>query len=222
MVLVAWLIKTIEWGQLVSLLQNAQLSWIALAILSVILSVLVSAYKWQLICRASGLKCPLKELWNIYWSGLFFNNFMPSSIGGDALRIYWAGKYTGDMPGAGTSVVVERVLATIGLSLLGLLAAPFVKITVPYLTAFFMAVILVSLLILVLILSPFFLRVMSHIFAVFPKVIKILNGLSIHGYRIRSQAGFIIQALVWSVIFQFCVVMVNHCIFRPSAWTALL
>ncbi|KAF1084025.1 hypothetical protein SPSYN_02937 [Sporotomaculum syntrophicum] len=207
-ILMAWLVKTIEWGQIANLLRNARLSWLLLAFLFVIISVLVSAYKWQLICRASGLKCELKELWKIYWCGLFFNNFMPSSIGGDALRIYWAGRYTGDATGTGTSVVVERVLATVGLSFLGLLAAPLVQIQVPYLKAFFIAMILGSLFVLVLILSPLSL-LMSRLFAGFPKVTALLNGLNTHGSRLRSQKGLIFMSLLWSVIFQFCVVMVN-------------
>lgn len=212
--LVGWLINTIEWGQILMLIQNAGLSWIAVAFIWVILSVLVSAHKWQLICRASGLKLPLKVLWNIYWAGLFFNNFMPSSMGGDALRIYWAGKYAGDTPGAGTSVVVERLLATIGLALLGIIAAPLVNTEIPYLYIFFVIIIIVTFMLMGLILSPAFFLVMSKIFASFPKVTDLLDKLSIHGVRLRKQKGYLAKALIWSLVFQFCVVMVNYSLFQ--------
>lgn len=214
LILVGWLLKTIEWGQIVLLLQNAELIWIIVAFLWVVVSVLVSAYKWQLICRGAGLKLPLKVLWNIYWAGLFFNNFMPSSVGGDALRIYWAGKYAGDLPGTGASVVVERLLATIGLALLGILAASFATIKIPYLQVFFVATIFVTGAVLALIFSPDSFRLLGKLFSRYPKAVKLLHSLSIHGNRLRGQKGFVIKSLLLSVAFQFCVVMVNYSIFQ--------
>jgi uncharacterized membrane protein YbhN (UPF0104 family) len=75
----------------------------------------ISVTKWQLLLYAKKINLSWIELWHAYWAGLFFNNFLPSSIGGDALRIIWVGKSRGDSSGAAASVIVERILATAGI-----------------------------------------------------------------------------------------------------------
>ncbi|WP_227762128.1 lysylphosphatidylglycerol synthase transmembrane domain-containing protein [Zhaonella formicivorans] len=211
--LIAWLVMSIEWAQVAVLLSGAKTGWIIVAFLWVIVSVLVSAYKWQLVGKAAGLDMPFKVLWQAYWAGLFFNNFLPSSIGGDALRIYWSGKYANDLTGATASVAVERILATLGLSLLALLAIPFAGINVPNLALFFLAMVLLSLLLLFIILYPKMLDVLTRLCKAFPRCVKFLECFSSHGKRMRKSHIPLFKALAWSVVFQFCVVMVNYSLF---------
>lgn len=144
LVLLSWMFRQIKWSEIVFTLSHAHLVWVAAAFGWVVVSVLVSAYKWQLILRASSLELPFKVLWKSYWAGLFFNNFLPSSIGGDGLRIYWIGKHTQDLAGATASVVVERVLATAGLCLAALFAAPFSNTVIPQLIGFFLIILALS------------------------------------------------------------------------------
>ncbi len=212
--LIAWLLNAVEWAQVAALLVKADLHWIGVAFFLVIVSVLVSAFKWQFICAAAGLKLPFKVLWNSYWAGLFFNNFMPSSIGGDALRIYWTGKHSSDMPGAAASVIVERILATMGLSLLGIVAAILTRTEIPYLMLFFAGMMLISIFLLALILFPALLALLQRIFVSVPKAGGFLTGLQEHGARLRQHKKLLIKSLIWSVVFQFCVVLVNFSILQ--------
>lgn len=89
----------------------------------IVLSVLLSAMKWGILLDAQANRIGLPALFKIYLTSLFFNNFLPSSVGGDAVRIYLAGKSCGKTASAAASVVTERVLATVSLSLLGLAGA---------------------------------------------------------------------------------------------------
>lgn len=214
LVLIAWLLSSLEWAQVAALLVKADLNWIGLALFWVIISVLVSARKWWFVCMAAGLKLPFKILWNSYWAGLFFNNFMPSSIGGDALRIYWTGKHSSDMPGAAASVIVERILATMGLSLLGIIAAVWTTTEIPYLMVFFAGLMLISIFLLSLILFPALLALLQRIFKSVPKARGFLTGLREHGARLRRRKLLLIKSLMWSVVFQFCVVLVNYSILQ--------
>lgn len=84
------------------------------------LSVFISALKWKVLLDAQNNRIGLIRLFRIYVISLFFNNFLPSSIGGDGVRIYLAGKHYNRTSSAAASVVVERAIATISLSLLGL------------------------------------------------------------------------------------------------------
>ena len=214
LLLLSWMFSHIEWTELSDTLKNAQLSWMFATLGWVILSVGVSVVKWGYIFKASKLDLPYRVLWKSYWAGLFFNNFLPSSIGGDGIRIYWTGKYSGDLPGATTSVVVERVLATMGLCLTALLAVPFSRTGVPELIGLFFVILSLSIFVLFLILFPKLTDFLQHRLAAWPKAQTFLEGLSLHGVRLRNHPGCLVRALGWSVIFQLCVVMVNWSIFR--------
>ena len=125
--LLVWLALSIDWQDLNQVWRTVKPEWILAAIAWIVISVLVSVEKWRLVLDAQEIHLFWPELWRAYWAGLFFNNFLPSSIGGDAMRIWWAGQTAHDNPGAAVSVVVERILATTGLALTGLAAAVFVS-----------------------------------------------------------------------------------------------
>ncbi|HZW82750.1 MAG TPA: lysylphosphatidylglycerol synthase transmembrane domain-containing protein, partial [Candidatus Deferrimicrobium sp.] len=90
--LLGWFVFSFNWNDILGALTGIDPTWLLIAVGWIIISVVVSTVKWQTILQAQGLKLRFRELWQIYWAGLFFNNFLPSSIGGDALRILWAGK----------------------------------------------------------------------------------------------------------------------------------
>lgn len=221
LVLLSWMFRQIKWSEIVFTLSHAHLVWVAAAFGWVVVSVLVSAYKWQLILRASSLELPFKVLWKSYWAGLFFNNFLPSSIGGDGLRIYWIGKHTQDLAGATASVVVERVLATAGLCLAALFAAPFSNTVIPQLIGFFLIILALSSFLILLILFPKLTGMLQSRLNSWPKAQRFLEGLNMHGNRLRKQPGLLVKALIGSIIFQFCVVMVNWSLFRALAVTQI-
>jgi hypothetical protein len=83
--------------------------------------VLVSAWKWQLLLRARGLHAGLPALVRLYWIGIFCNNLMPSTFGGDAVRLALA-RHLGGVAAVGASIVVERASGFLVLVLLALAA----------------------------------------------------------------------------------------------------
>ncbi len=54
-----------------------------------------------------------------YLIGMFFNNFLPSSVGGDVSRMIGATKATGNKEVAVSSVIVERMIGLVALLILG-------------------------------------------------------------------------------------------------------
>jgi uncharacterized membrane protein YbhN (UPF0104 family) len=64
----------------------------------------------------------------LYYVGLFANNFLPSGIGGDALRIYGSARISGKTTEAAASVIFERLLASLVLGLTASLALLFVSL----------------------------------------------------------------------------------------------
>ena len=120
-----------DWDQIYRLFHTFQLSQLPLVFGLITLSVLVSGLKWGILLRAQNNRVGFGSLFRIYLIGLFFNNFLPSSIGGDGIRIVLAGKYCDRTASATASVVMERSVATVSLALLGLGGSVFAKESYP-------------------------------------------------------------------------------------------
>ena len=105
----------VDWGIFLQNLQEVNLLFVGLAFVAVIASIVVSAYKWFILCKLHG-NISFNECFRWYYIGFFLNNFLPGSIGGDVARIYFAGKKLGSQQ-AIASVTVERVFAGIALAL---------------------------------------------------------------------------------------------------------
>ena len=52
----------------------------------------VSAYRWQFLSRPLGFDNVWREFFDYYMLGMYFNLFLPGSIGGDVSRIYYLAK----------------------------------------------------------------------------------------------------------------------------------
>lgn len=211
LVLITWFVVAFDWRQIPGILQKVQPQWLILALIWIIAAVLVSTLKWKIILHAQGLELSFNKLWHIYWMGLFFNNFLPSSIGGDALRILWVGKAMQDQPGATASVVIERILATTALAMVGLVGCLVVLNPWRGIILMFLSLILITMFLLLLILLG---RLPRYILKRKNRVTQFLIGITEHGQKIKKHPEAIVKALLWSVVFQLCVVGTNYAIFR--------
>lgn len=69
---------------------------------------LSSAIKWKMVLDTSGLKVSLWRNYAYYNIGKFFNLVLPTSMGGDVVRVLLMGNFTGKKHTAAASVIVER------------------------------------------------------------------------------------------------------------------
>jgi uncharacterized protein (TIRG00374 family) len=90
--------------------QNGRLVYLSLAIGIYLISTVVFTLRWQILVRGYGLLVTSMDLFKYYLIGLFFNNFLPTSIGGDVVRIYHLIEKSGDRTAGFTSVFTERLL----------------------------------------------------------------------------------------------------------------
>ena len=96
--------------------------WMLLPIVALyFLNTLISAWKWSLLLGADGFDIPLPSLVRSYLIGTFFNIFLPSSIGGDAYRIYDVSRQSSRTAGSLASVFADRLTGFLALSAWGLL-----------------------------------------------------------------------------------------------------
>jgi uncharacterized protein (TIRG00374 family) len=80
---------------------------IAALVLS-IASVASKAWRWGVVMRWRGIHLSPTYLLFSYFIGMFFNNFLPSGMGGDAVRAYEAARDTGRGAESVAAVIIER------------------------------------------------------------------------------------------------------------------
>jgi uncharacterized protein (TIRG00374 family) len=208
--LLSWLIYSIDWPALLEVFKTAEPGWLLLAGVFVVFSLVVSVEKWSLVLRAEGINLPWRQLWKAYWIGIFFNNFLPSSIGGDGIRVFLVGRSISNMAGAASSVIIERLLAAIGLALTGLIAGLIAGSSWQVGWIFIFLIIVSNGLLLFVTLG----RIPAWAARRDGRVSGFICGFLSYGQALRGQGKMIIKVGFLSVLFQLTVVAVNYAIFR--------
>jgi glycosyltransferase 2 family protein len=117
----------VDWRALPGQLQNVSWPVALLAFVALGLQMIVGPWKWQAALRIHDLHFNLPFLIRAYGVGFFFNNLLPSGIGGDAYRV--ASTWPADRPGAWaiSAVLIDRLAgfgALVLLAGIGALALP--------------------------------------------------------------------------------------------------
>src|ERR1035437_7948205 len=122
-ILLWWLFARIDVGRLWAGARNAALPWLIVALLIYAVNVLASAWRWHLLLGAQGAKIPERSLLGSLLVALFFNNFLPSNIGGDVIRIRDTARPAGSKTAATLVVLTDRVLGLMALILIAAIGA---------------------------------------------------------------------------------------------------
>jgi len=97
------------------------------AVAVLVAQALVAGWRWLLIMRAMDLSAPAPKVIRIALIGTFFNQSLPSTIGGDAMRVWLGGRATGSWRRTLNSVLIDRLMGLIGLVTIGLAAVLFLR-----------------------------------------------------------------------------------------------
>lgn len=90
-------------------LKSADSAWIAVALLSLILSTISMARRWQITAKTLGLELPYRHALREYFLSLVINMLVPGGIVGDVSRAFRL-RRKGDLKRAAQSVFAERLL----------------------------------------------------------------------------------------------------------------
>jgi glycosyltransferase 2 family protein len=96
---------------------------LAVALLIMIWELLLSTWRWSRVLTLHGLHFSLSYLFRVLTNGYFFNNFLPSAVGGDAYRVYRTLPPDSYRSRALSAVLVDRISGFGALLVLGALAA---------------------------------------------------------------------------------------------------
>jgi len=123
--LIAFIATNFDIGEATERLLNLSPLFVVLSALLFVLLMVNNTLRWWLV--VSALQTPLKfwTTFRLLYIGIFFNQTLPSSVGGDAVRMYLARKEGMSLQTAINSVLLERVATVCGLIILVVASQPF-------------------------------------------------------------------------------------------------
>lgn len=111
-----------DWGRLAEVFSGLGVRAPAVSIVCVLAGNLIIGFRWLVLLRAQGVFVDFWAAIRVHYVGLFYNNVLLSSVGGDMLRAWYVTKHTDRRFEAVLSVLADRV---IGLGTMILMAIGF-------------------------------------------------------------------------------------------------
>jgi len=120
--ILALILRSIDLQEASQVARRAAPEWLLLAALMQFGSTAVAAYRWQLIMRNLDFGQTFSFYWNSFFMATFFNQGLPTSIGGDALRVLDVARRGFRKRDVLLGVAIDRITGVGALLLLALLA----------------------------------------------------------------------------------------------------
>jgi len=117
-------LRGIDFAQVKARLVHINVAWILLATAVALFQLWLGAVRWRDVTRVCGTELPLGRAFRYNFIGAFFNQTLPSAIGGDAVRLMLLGRSDAGWRTATYSVFIDRAIGLIALAVLVLGTLP--------------------------------------------------------------------------------------------------
>lgn len=116
--------RGINFAAIQSRLSQISLGWVVLAVMATAFQIFLGALRWREISSKCAAPLGTAQAFRYNLIGAFFNQTLPSTIGGDAMRL-WLVRHTGAGWRAATySVLVDRAIGLIALAIIVVASLP--------------------------------------------------------------------------------------------------
>ncbi len=123
--LVAFIMNSVGIDRALGHIMNASPAWLLLAAVLVVVQVFICAYRWNAVLKIYGEPLEYSQVFRFFYIGSFFNQALPSSVGGDAIRSYRAYKAGMGLGPAVGSVFLDRIGTVLALVVMVAAILPF-------------------------------------------------------------------------------------------------
>ncbi|MFN8426984.1 MAG: lysylphosphatidylglycerol synthase transmembrane domain-containing protein [Anaerolineales bacterium] len=113
--LIVLLIEREGWSEITSSLKEISLPVFALALLSLLVSRVFVVLRWHVLLRSGGVDIPFSRTAQLTLTGLFASNYLPTTIGGDVVRLGGAMRLGYDRAVCLASIAADRVIGMAGM-----------------------------------------------------------------------------------------------------------
>ena len=117
-------LRKVNLSDLVSRINIASLIWIGMAIVVTFLQIFVGVLRWREIGAECGAPLATNQAMRFNLIGTFFNQTLPSSIGGDAVRLWLVARGGAGWRAATYSIFVDRAIGLIALAIIIVASLP--------------------------------------------------------------------------------------------------
>jgi glycosyltransferase 2 family protein len=107
--LMGWIVWSTKWAEVFQAFVDLDVSlWLA-AVGLLVVAQMVSAVRWQIFARRLGMERTFWQLTRFYLIGMYFNLALPTSVGGDVVRIWYLNANSGQTLRATAAVLLDRI-----------------------------------------------------------------------------------------------------------------
>jgi uncharacterized membrane protein YbhN (UPF0104 family) len=120
-VLIVLLIRQEGWMEIVDSLKQISLRSLVLALASLLISRIFVIARWHVLLQSGGVNIPFRRTAELTLMGLFASNFLPTTVGGDVVRLAGVVQMGFDRAVCLASIAADRLVGLAGM----LFAVPF-------------------------------------------------------------------------------------------------
>jgi glycosyltransferase 2 family protein len=111
-------LRKANFADLAARLDLASAAWLALAVALTFFQIFIGVLRWRIVSAECGAPLPLRQAMRYNVIGTFFNQTLPSSIGGDAVRLWLVARAGAGWRAATYSIFVDRAVGLIALAII--------------------------------------------------------------------------------------------------------
>ncbi len=219
--LIAWLLSRANLAQIWQTIEQAAPLLLLLAFIQFFIGYFITAKRWQTLLAALDVPAKVLGLVQSFSIAMFFNNFLPSTVGGDAYRMYDSYRLGAGKSRAVMVVFIDRVIGLSALLILALVVSLFageVAERIPLLRIFLLAA-MIGIVVLSWIVfgtgGKVLLKLTEGSNIVFRIANKIMQKLYSGFHLFQGRSDVMLKAIGLSLLLQINVVI--HCIIIAKA-----
>jgi glycosyltransferase 2 family protein len=195
-----------RFGEVIDIIKNSNKRYLALGLSIYILSNIFVALRLRSVLTMNSISFSLLRTWKLNYLGYFFNVFMPSSIGGDLAKGYYAYQYSGHKLESFMSVLIDRLIGLFSVFFLCALSIVFVheRLDDPLIPVIVFSVIFFLVIAVVFLSNKRFAQFLSDASIPFipPKITRLCKKAYVVLHACCVKKPLALQAFVISLIFQ--------------------
>ena len=116
-VLIALLVREDEWSEMLAAMQKITILDLILVTILFAISRFAVSWRWHILLQSAGVPISIQNSTALTFTGLFASNFLPTTIGGDVVRLAGAMQMGFDRAVCLASLAADRLIGMLGMSM---------------------------------------------------------------------------------------------------------
>ncbi len=104
------LFRSVSWSLVIQSLVHTQHGMLLVGGIVGFCGIVLSAYQWRSLLNVERIPNDLANLINLYIVGVAFSHFLPTGMGGDAVKALYVGRESGNSAGSASAVLLCRII----------------------------------------------------------------------------------------------------------------